>query len=502
MQTAKRTEISDWDDVAKETLDTEVPPALGGLPTSKPLLIAIYFLIGLGESVTNIGLWVSCHQLFPGDAPAAQTLLSMCYVGWLFKPIIGLLVETRWASWRTRLRVLVIMSTSSALGSVVLAAAELQVWQFLLAVILTGAGEAGMQLFVEGHMCRIVKRQDTLGGEGSGGRLQSLALGARFAATAFGETVGGVTSENYGPSVGFAISAATLLLLTPMIICLLRAERTHGGQAESKTSRRQKPSLLMHAQAHGQVAVFIFAFHFGANIDAIYAYWAMDTRGVTSTVIGIMNTCGYFGMASGAVLYRCIPFVQLRQQQYTLAFLHILETLAQLCVLLQVYRVTFGTSFWTWQSADEAFMTAFANFRMLLQGVAGVAVQNIAAKHTTNGSEELMYSVYAALTSAAKGVSELIGAGIATRLGVSGGEYKRFDILLVECVTVTSMFCIAVILLPTAPRGVAFSRVQTHSESDSEGETPLKGTEVRLQQRAAESPTGSDVTEMPPVGRP
>jgi hypothetical protein len=160
-----------------------------------------------------------------------------------------------------------------------------------------------------------------------------------------------------------------------------------------------------------------------------------------------------------------------------LIFGHILQSVIALFAFLQLLRVTMGTSFWEWEDSDTAFMLFNGFITAVLSGIITIPVEHLAASNTAEGEEEFMYSVFTVVAGSAMVISEIIGAGLAVRLGVSEEDYSSLPLLYGECLSFGAIFVVSVILLPKNIFHNGFQRIENDLLSDTESESDGDGVD-------------------------
>jgi MFS family permease len=150
---------------------------------------------------------------------------------------------------------------------------------------------------------------------------------------------------------------------------------------------------------------------------------------------------------------------------------HVLKSVLGTLAFIQLFRSLQSTGFWEWEQADVAFLLVYNLITGVLTGAIAMAVEHLIATNTADNQEEFMYSVFTVVSGLSLLLSDVIGAGFATRLHVTNDDYRKLPLLYGECLLVGSIFFISVILLPKSAHLVGFHRIQQQSESESESES-------------------------------
>jgi hypothetical protein len=250
------------------------------------LLIFCYAVGGAFPSLITVAVFVKTRELTENEIPLAQSMLVVYYIGAITKPLWAKIAQfiramRPYKIYNVFLLVLFFLLLASG-SAMIVGHFDSTLFNFTAYMITINASTAGLEIIVDGFLCRIVKEYNKLNNV-RGARVQSLCWASRFFLTGVCQLLGGVLAAECGTQKTFRVYGYAVVVQA-VAVTLLVCNETRSG-AESQATQKTNGWVGMYAP----ILAFVFFYHFGASIDPIYNYWAMDKGNLTEVSLAAIN---------------------------------------------------------------------------------------------------------------------------------------------------------------------------------------------------------------------
>lgn len=250
------------------------------------LLIFCYAVGGAFPSLITVAIFIKTRELTDNEIPLAQSMLVVYYIGAITKPLWAKIAQFIRAMrpykicnvlWLVIFFLLLASGSATMIGHF-----DITLFAFTGYMITVNAATAGLEIIVDGFLCRIVKQQNKLNYL-RGARVQSLCWASRFFLTGICQLLGGVLTAKHGTQQTFRVYGYAVVVQAVAVVLLVCNEKR--SVTESQTAQQRNGWVGMYAP----ILAFVFFYHFGASIDPIYNYWAMDKGNLTEVSLASIN---------------------------------------------------------------------------------------------------------------------------------------------------------------------------------------------------------------------